>query len=125
MSVNKFNQLIAKAISTTSDDEALSCLRMAKKIGGEIQSSVGEYNGKTAEYWYDKAKKLYDNNKSYETSYEKVVKAGYRLSTERDVLQKQVKEQASTINKQRTKIIMLAAISISAIAFGVSQIIIA
>ena len=125
MPVNKFNQLIAKAISTTSDDEALACLRMAKKIGGEIQSSVGEYNGKTAEYWYDKAKKLYDNNKSYETSYEKVVKAGYRLSTERDVLQKQVREQASTISKQRTKIIMLAAISITAIAFGVSQIIIA
>ena len=125
MPVNKFNQLIAKAISTTSDDEALACLRMAKKIGGETQSSVGEYNGKTAEYWYDKAKKLYDNNKSYETSYEKVVKAGYRLSTERDVLQKQVREQASTISKQRTTIIMLAAISITAIAFGVSQIIIA
>ena len=126
MPVDKFNQLIAKAISTTSDDEALACIRMAKKIGGEVQASVGEYNGKTAEYWYDKAKKLYDNNKSYESSYEKVVRAGYRLSSERDVLQKQVMEQASTIGKQRAKIIMLSGIAMTALMlFALSQIIIA
>lgn len=124
MPVNKFNQLIAKAISTTSDDEALACLRMAKKIGGEVQASIGEYNGKTAEYWYDKAKKLYDNNKSYETSYEKVVRAGYRLSTERDVLQKQVREQASTISKQKMTIIFLMTVSVT-LFLGVATLLIA
>lgn len=124
MPVDKFNQLIAKAISTTSDDEALACLRMAKKIGGEVQISVGEYNGKTAEYWYDKAKKLYDNNKSYESSYEKVVRAGYRLSSERDVLQKQVREQASIIGKQKMKIIFLSMVS-TALVLGMATLIVA
>lgn len=110
--MDKYNQLIAKAISTTSDDEALACLRMAKKIGGTLEQSA-EYNGKTAEYWYDKAKKLYDNNKNYEDSYKKVVNAGYHLSTERDVLRKQVREQASIVGKQKMTIVFLMTVSIT------------
>lgn len=118
--MDKYNQLIAKAISTTSDDEALSCLRMAKKIGGTINISNGEYNGKTAEYWYDKAKNLYDTNKNYESSYQKVVSAGYRVSTERDALKKQVKTQSKNIDSLKRQVAVLSFITVAAIILAIS-----
>lgn len=59
------DQLIAKAMSTTSEDEAIACLRMARKKGGYVTKNssqqVGEvtYNGHTAKYWYEKALAYY------------------------------------------------------------------
>lgn len=34
------NQLIAKALSTTSEDEAIACLRMARKKGATIETTA-------------------------------------------------------------------------------------
>jgi hypothetical protein len=63
------NQLIAKAMSTTSEDEAIACLRMARKKGGKVTQSFDTkveevtYNGHTAKYWYEKALAYYNYHK--------------------------------------------------------------
>ena len=60
------NQLLAKALSTTSEDEAMACLRMARKKGGQLNDSPNSvYNGHDAKYWYDKAYKWYHEAKKY------------------------------------------------------------
>ncbi len=58
------NQLLAKALSTTSEEEAMSCLRMARKKTSTFDSPVSvstptEYRGHDAKYWYDKASYYY------------------------------------------------------------------
>lgn len=54
------NQLLSKAMSTTSEEEAVSCLMMARRKSNSLPSPVSaEYNGKNAEYWYHKANTLY------------------------------------------------------------------
>lgn len=54
------NQLLAKALSTTSEEEAMSCLRMARKKGKTLDNAVAnEYNGHGPKYWYDKANQYY------------------------------------------------------------------
>lgn len=59
--MSNINQLLAKALSTTSEDEAMACLRMARKKGGRLEdsSSSSEYNGHNAKYWYEKAAMYY------------------------------------------------------------------
>ena len=63
--MSNINQLLAKALSTTSEDEAMACLRMARKKGGRLEdsSAPAEYNGHNAKYWYDKALKWYNEAK--------------------------------------------------------------
>lgn len=75
------DQLLAKALSTSSEEEAMSCLRMARKKNagkttnvnvegaGFPSKSTGEYNGRSAKYWYDKALGLYHTNQRYELDY--------------------------------------------------------
>lgn len=54
------NQLIHKAMSTSSEEEAIACLRMARKKGaGSYTPSDGRYKGENAEYWYNKAASWY------------------------------------------------------------------
>jgi hypothetical protein len=63
--MSNVNQLLSKALSTTSEDEAMACLRMARKKGGRIEESTssGDYNGHDAKYWYDKAAVWYTQAK--------------------------------------------------------------
>lgn len=63
--MSNINQLLAKALSTTSEDEAMACLRMARKKGGRLEdsSAPAEYNGHDARYWYDKAALYYTKAK--------------------------------------------------------------
>lgn len=69
--MSAINQLLAKAMSTTSEEEAMSCLRMARKKGKSFDtaqsSSAAMYKGQNAEYWYDKAYKWYHEAKKRET----------------------------------------------------------
>lgn len=60
--MSKVNQLLAKAMSTTSEDEAVACLRMPRKIGGEVSHKPEEtgYKGHNAEYWHKKADEYYN-----------------------------------------------------------------
>lgn len=65
--MSNINQLLAKAMSTTSEEEAMSCLRMARKkgktfdIGGS--TSDAKYKDQTAKYWYEKAAHYYNEAK--------------------------------------------------------------
>ncbi len=66
------NQLLSKAMSTSSEEEAMSCLRMARKKSNTFDGGVstsGEFNGHSAQYWYDKAATYYNAaKKKQETS---------------------------------------------------------
>lgn len=58
--MGNINQLLAKAMSTASEDEAVACLRMARKKGKTLDAEVsGDYNGHDAKYWYEKAAAFY------------------------------------------------------------------
>lgn len=63
--MSNVKQLLAKALSTTSEEEAMACLRMARKKGGRLEdsSASSEYNGHGAEYWYNKAVMYYNRAK--------------------------------------------------------------
>jgi len=65
--------LIAKALSTSSEDEAIACLRMARKKGVKLNSSEekssSDYNGHNAKYWYEKAVAYYNKAKNSSSSY--------------------------------------------------------
>jgi hypothetical protein len=53
-------------MSTTSEEEAMSCLRMARKKSNSfdsIASTSSEYNGHGAKYWYEKAVLYYNRAK--------------------------------------------------------------
>lgn len=46
------DQLIAKALSTTSEEEAIACLRMARKKGGKLNTTSAKLvNGKDINWW--------------------------------------------------------------------------
>lgn len=65
-------QLLAKAMSTSSEDEAIACLRMARKKGASAYSGASTtnstYNGHDAKYWYDKAAAWYGEAKKLKAS---------------------------------------------------------
>lgn len=57
--MSKVNQLLAMAMSTTSEDEAIACLRMARKQGGTVQLD-NKTEDKDTKYWRDKANHYYN-----------------------------------------------------------------
>lgn len=109
------DQLIAKAMSTTSEDEAIACLRMARKKGGNVTQSFGQkseevtYNGHTAKYWYEKALAYYNYHKQNANSadfqtlkfmYENLNHEHRKLMTKEYALQREhrkLKSQNSTM----------------------------
>ncbi len=102
--MSNVNQLLAKAMSTTSEEEAMSCLRMARKKGKsfDVGGDSGEYNGHSAKYWYEKAALYY--NKAKEKSdglsleqqnqlfrmYKNAEDDRAKMSTEKRALEKEV-----------------------------------
>lgn len=60
-------QLLSKAMSTGSEDEAIACLRMARKRGGTIDFNPPtppvdvKFNGKSAKEWYGVARNNYES----------------------------------------------------------------
>lgn len=58
--MSKVDQLLAKALSTTSEDEAIACLRMARKQPSAEKSSA---NPDTNVDWYAKAVHYYKLSK--------------------------------------------------------------
>lgn len=55
------NQLLAKAMSAASEEEAISCLRMARKKGNSfsIETQSQDFKGQNAKYWYNQANLYY------------------------------------------------------------------
>lgn len=64
------DQLLSKAMSTSSEDEAIACLKMARKRGSEFVSGSNLSNGKTAEYWHKQTYVYYGHAREYKAQYE-------------------------------------------------------
>lgn len=60
--MSKFQQLIRKALSTTSEPEALACLAKARKEPQDFTGSVASLDGKSIYEW--KSAALYWHNQS-------------------------------------------------------------
>lgn len=63
--MSQVNQLLAKAMSTVSEDEAIACLRMARKKGNTVE----QLDTKDSVYWKDKAKEYYNSAVSLQRMY--------------------------------------------------------
>lgn len=68
------NQILAKAMSTSSEEEAIACLRMARKRGGQI-AQTDAYNQHGAKHWYEKAREYYTIAKQVQEYYAMYAKA--------------------------------------------------
>lgn len=100
------NQLLSKALSTASEEEAMACLRMARKKGGRLDdsSAPSEYNGHDAKYWYDKAYRWYHEAKKHSDGlsqeqqkhlfrmYESEKESVYRLRREKAALESEIRK---------------------------------
>lgn len=72
------DQLLSKAMSTSSEDEAISCLVMARKKGGgfnKIDAKDNLYKGGTAEYWHGKTYEYYGYAQKYKSECESLRKS--------------------------------------------------
>jgi len=67
--MGKYEQLIAKALSTDSADEAYSCLQMAKKYTPQTSDVDTQFEGHTAQEWALFAVKLEAERDAYERLY--------------------------------------------------------
>ncbi len=66
--MSNVEQLLAKAMSTTSEDEAIACLRMARKRNLGTAAST-EYS---ADYWKQKAEQYYKIAKENQLAYRSI-----------------------------------------------------
>lgn len=96
--MSNVNQLLAKALSTDSEEEAISCLRMARKKNGDTSVQTDTQND---DYWKSKAKYYYNlavdwqklarrANEATEISqynYQELVRQKRKIQNERDQLE--------------------------------------
>lgn len=72
------DQLLSKAMSTSSEDEVISCLMMARKKGGsfnKLETKDNLYKGGSAEYWHDKTYEYYGYAQKYKNECESLRKS--------------------------------------------------
>ena len=95
------NQLLAKALSTSSEEEAIACLRMARKKGARIEESTssGDYNGHDAKYWHDKAYIWYTQAKAKE---QKPVQNGMSIEQQQHLYRLYRNEEATNDKLRET-----------------------
>lgn len=102
--MSNINQLLAKALSTTSEDEAMACLLMARKKGGRLENSSvpAEHNGHDAKYWYEKAAVYYTKAKEKSEAqqqlwnmYKNKSESVLRLRSEKQQLEREINQLKS------------------------------
>lgn len=82
--MSKYEQLIAKAMSTESSSEAYACLQMAKKHKPSVASA--KYEGHTAEEWAKLAANLELVKEDYRRLYTKYADKAKFLQLENEAL---------------------------------------
>lgn len=87
--MSKVDQLLAKALSTTSEDEAIACLRMARKQPGVEKIST---KNDTNIDWYSKAEQYYKLSKELQNRLN-MTKASY------DFMYKQLNDYVSMYSR--------------------------
>ena len=87
--MTQIDQLLAKALSTTSEEEAIACLRMARKKGSTYTTSkhkptytISTYGGYTAKEWRDAAMQLREESEKLLTSFRKLKEDYSNLRTQ-------------------------------------------
>jgi len=123
------DQLIAKAMSTPQEPEAISCFLMARKRSTKTWTGSGtgsnkittdptmyNYQGHDAEYWFVKGQKAYRNNMSLEKQktilIKEVIKAEGMADYYKEKRKKLIVEKRA--QKERFQLYMFGAIVISA-----------
>ena len=107
--MSNVDQLLSKAMSTSSEEEAMSCLRMARKKGTSYEGSTpasSTYNGHTAEHWYDKAAKYYADAKAKQDYSVRVYKAYQEMCDKYTESLRQIialKRNVSELQKKNSK----------------------
>lgn len=96
------NQLLAKALSTSSEEEAIACLRMARKKGARLEESTSsaDHNGHDAKYWYDKAAAWYNEAKNIKENFAHIHKWYKQEETENSRLRAKV----SSLERENEKL---------------------
>ena len=102
--MSNVNQLLSKALSTSSEEEAIACLRMARKKGARLEekNSSNDYNGHDAKYWYDKASAWYNEAKKIKENFAHIHKWYKQEETENSRLR--VKVSSLERENERLKI---------------------
>lgn len=105
------NQLLAKAMNTSSEDEAMACLRMARKKATSLEESLSsDYKGHDAKYWYTQAVAYYnkvqekpaglsaDNQALLYKMYKNAEQDNQKLVMEKRALEAQIRKMESKPN---------------------------
>jgi len=108
--MTQIDQLLAKALSTTSEEEAIACLRMARKKGGTYAPTskpkpiytINTYGGHTAKEWRDAAMQLRQASEKLVTSYIKLKETHNTVVTEKTKAERALEDQ-----KRVTKVIIV------------------
>ena len=108
--MSQIDQLLAKALSTTSEEEAIACLRMARKKGGTYAPTsnpkpiytISTYGGYTAKQWCDVARQLRQESEKLVTSYITLKETHNKVVTEKTKAERALEGQ-----KLVTKVIVV------------------
>lgn len=119
--MSNVNQLLAKALSTTSEEEAIACLRMARKKNGgatvQADNRDDAYWKNKAEYYYNLAidwqrlaRRACEEIESSQRNYQEMVKQKRKYKNERDQLE-------TSLFNYKLLFFGLAAIFVGTVAF--------
>ena len=122
--MTQIDQLLAKALSTTSEDEAIACLRMARKKGGTYAttskpktapntSSTNTYEGYTAKEWCDAAVRIRQKYDNIEMYYTKLRYSYSELLTEKITAVRELEAQKKTTSK----VIVVSVVAFATLGF--------
>lgn len=107
--MSNVNQLLAKAMSTTSEEEAMSCLRLARKRSNVLDLNAGLHLNHTAKYWYDKALMLYNDSKLMHSAYSQKSLENNRLRSENTKFQAELSHHKKRNSSSLAAIVSLVA----------------
>jgi hypothetical protein len=97
------NQILAKAMSTSSEEEAIACLRMARKRGGQISGQADTHNQHGAKHWYEKARDYYTIAKKRTEEVEEYYRMYTRERDKKCELETEVRLLKAKIEKRDAK----------------------
>jgi len=107
--MSKINTLLAKAMSTSSEDEAISCLRMARKHGSAIEVATDDSNKSSAsvERLQKHISKLTADNITLQRMYVSELEAKMAVQTRLQRIGKQLKIEQKKPRLTKTAMVVL------------------
>lgn len=112
------NQILAKAMSTSSEEEAIACLRMARKRGGQI-AQADTHNQHGAKHWYEKARDYYTIAKKRTEEVEEYYRMYTRERDRKRELETEVRLLKAKIEKRDAKWDYVMPVGMALIMFSI------